>query len=255
MDAPASPAQWPGVPPFYRQPAVLDGDRHRNHGLLPDARYGFAAESTAIVIGVGEFMPALRHYPIVFTDAADPMPVAVTGLTRGRNLFVSSEGTWRPQHYVPGYLRRYPFILSPSADGETATLLVDEACPRFVDSSRHRHATRLFDDAGDAAAAAQEVMAFCHTAHQEQQRTVAFARALREAGLLAPRNVQIRTPGGGQHAVDGFQLVEEEKFRALRGPILEAWQARGWLDAIALHLVSQQNWLPLGELQDQRRGR
>ena len=112
MTTPPSPATTatPGLPLFYGTPLPVRFPEHRNLGLRADGHYRFAAASPALPLTVPEFAAAGRVYPIVFAQDEAAMPLAVTGLAAGRNLFVSPDGAWRPGCYVPAYLRRYPFI-------------------------------------------------------------------------------------------------------------------------------------------------
>ena len=231
-------------PLFYQRPIALCGDAHRYHGLLRRGEFSFTKNSLAIPLGVGEFFPAARHYPIVFSPGPQPVPVVITGLFEGRNLFVDGKGSWLADHYVPGYLRRYPFLLRSGAGGgpESAILVIDEACDRFVDSRRDRRAERLFDDAGNAAALTKQVTSLCVASYHEEVRTTAFARALHDAGLLVASHVQFSLTNGQKQTVQGFSLVDNKAYRSLPGATLSHWLSLGWIDAIALQIASQQNW-------------
>jgi hypothetical protein len=58
----------------------------------------------------------MRSYPIVFAGNGN-LPVAVQGLERV-NLFVGRDGQWADRHYLPAYLRRYPFVLIGQPGGK-----------------------------------------------------------------------------------------------------------------------------------------
>ena len=229
-------------PPFYQRPIALCGDAHRYCGLVPRVAFSYVSKSTAVPLGVGEFFSAARHYPIVFSPGSQPIPLVVTGLFEGRNLFVDDKGDWRADHYVPGYLQRYPFLLRSGAGPASAILLIDEACDRFVNSRTHRRAERLFDDDGNATALTKEATSLCIAAYHEEARTTAFARALHDAGLLVASHVQLSLRNGQTQTVQGFSLLDNKAYRALPSATLLYWFSLGWLDAIALQIASQQNW-------------
>src|SRR5579863_6235172 len=67
------------LPPFYRRPAVLAAARHFGLSYVPIGDYRFARASNSIPLTMAEFVPAVRHYPIVFTLASPVMPVAIVG--------------------------------------------------------------------------------------------------------------------------------------------------------------------------------
>jgi len=232
------------LPLFYQRPIALCGDAHRYRGLRPGGNFRFASKSMAIPLGVGEFFPAARHYPIVFSPGPQPVPLAIIGLFEAHNLFVDGKGNWLAEHYVPGYLRRYPFLLSGGAGtvSESVVLVIDEACDRFVDSRADRRAERLFDDTGNATALTKEATSLCVAAYHEEVRTTAFVRALHDAGLLVASHVQIRLKNGRTQTVQGFSLLNNNAYRSLTSAALSQWFSLGWLDAIALQIASQQNW-------------
>ncbi|MDE1995374.1 MAG: SapC family protein [Rhizobiaceae bacterium] len=241
----------PSLPLFYKDPVALSGDEHRRHGMARKPNFGFAAESTAIPISIAEFATAQRHFPIVFTDDEFSVPVAVTGIVGGRNLFTEADGGWRSGQYIPGYVRRYPFILSQTPESGEAILLIDKASSRFVSTDDDANAIRFFDDEGAATAAAQEAVRFCQTAYLEQTRTTAFVQALHEHNLLVSNQANVRFSNGATYTVNGFKIVDESAFRALPADVLSHWLQQGWLDCVSFHLASTQNWQSLIEIHEQ----
>jgi hypothetical protein len=103
------------LPLFYRDPIVLRAGQHHKSGLLEAKGFDFAWEAVGVPIGISEFALAARHYPIVFS-AADFLPLAILGVKLGTKLFIEPDGSWRWGHYVPGYIRRYPFIMTAIPD-------------------------------------------------------------------------------------------------------------------------------------------
>ncbi len=60
-----------------------------------------------------EISSAQRHYPIVFSNVENPVPMAVCGLAgRGQSFRIDENGRWDPDCYVPSYLRCYPFAFA-----------------------------------------------------------------------------------------------------------------------------------------------
>ncbi|MEO2038916.1 MAG: SapC family protein, partial [Martelella sp.] len=45
-----------------------------------------------------------------------------------------------------------------------------------------------------------------------------------------------------RYRLDGFSVIDIERYRALPARTLKQWTEKGWTDAIALHLASAQNW-------------
>ena len=250
----ATPA---GLPLFYRSPMLLRAHEHAGFGLRRAAEAGFAAGAVAIPVVAGEFAAAGRHYPIVFASGEAAMPLVVTGVAAGRNLFVDTAGHWRAGTYVPGYVRRYPFIGMADQEGGPLMLGIDSTSDRLSTNARRDGADPFFEADGQPAEAGRAAIAFCEAYALEHERTRAFAAALEANGLLVEKSLRIEyaNPVSGTDAapaaaaataeVNGFRLVDETAFRALSGDTLATFHANGWLDLIALHLASQLSWQAL----------
>jgi hypothetical protein len=229
--SPDAPAQASG-PLFYRQPLPLQSDKHANWRLRPGS-LAFAAETNAIPAVIGEFGMAAQHFPILFTGS-DATPIVAVGLARN-NLFVT-DGKWADNTYAPAYLRRYPFVFMQSdedgnfllaldADSEQVNQGVsDEGEPLFVDGK----ATELVDNA----------MKFCADFTREHEQTRQFSAALKAQDLLVERSIDVTLNGGEKMSVNGFQVVDVEKFEKLPDDIIVAWHRNGWLASIHHHLSS-----------------
>lgn len=231
------------MPLFYQDPQLLRFDAHKNLGVVPSADFSFAAKATAIPVSVSEFMPAVRNYPIVFVGGSDPAPIAVTGLKEGQNLMVDSNGHWEKGSYIPAYVRRYPFILIQAPDDKERRMLAFEAnSKRIRPVSEVSGAVPLFDDEGKPGPGAAPALQFCEAYHQHKQQDKAFLKAIHDAGLLVERRVDFTLPSGNRFRMDGFLSVDVERYRALPAKTVKEWNQKGWLDAIALHIASEQNW-------------
>lgn len=248
--SPASPAA--SLPLFYREPALLRFQDHARLGVRREADYRFASAATAIPLVASEFASAGHDYPIVFANDDSAMPLAVTGVTPGHNLFVDADGRWREGSYIPGYARRYPFIGMTVEEGGSTMLGIDLSSDRLA-TDGDEQADRLFDAQGGATAAGQAAMALCDAYAADYARTLTFAKALKANGLLVARTAQVNYADAGRAVVQGFQLVDEAAFRALSGPVVVEFHAKGWLDLIVLHLASQLRWSDLASASSKKR--
>lgn len=234
-------------PLFYRSPALLRFADHAHFGLRHGEDYRFAATATAIPVVASEFAAAGRHYPIVFANDGSAMPLLVTGVSVDKNLFVADDGSWAPGRYVPGYVRRYPFI-GMTLEGDDATMLgIDSASAQISTDASRDAAAPFFDAEGQATERSLAAMRLCEAYGGDHNRTEAFAKALTENGLLVERTAQMNYAEAGQAVVQGFRLVDEVAFRALPAAVVVAFHANGWLDLIVLHLASQASWQNLLE--------
>lgn len=234
------------LPLFYRQPTLLRFQNHARLSLRRAADFRFAARATSLPLVAGEFAAAGSDYPIVFASDDGAMPLAVTGVAAERNLFVEADGRWRAGSYIPGYVRRYPFI-GITEDGGSTMLGVDLASERLV-AEGEAEADMLFDLRGAATRVSQSAMALCEAYSTEHARTLAFVQALKDKRLLVPRSAEVSYADAGRAVVQGFQLVDEAAFRALPAAAVVEFHAKGWLDLIVLHLASQQRWRELVDM-------
>ncbi|WP_234190312.1 SapC family protein [Shinella sp. NM-101] len=230
-------------PLFYKNPVVLRYETHRKAALKRTGDFGFSAAANAVPLLVSEFGRAVQHYPIVFTDTASPYPLAMLGLRENQNLFIGGPGSWRAGTYVPAYLRRYPFTVANFGDQAGPLLAIDTASERVTEIGRGGDLDPLFEDGGGPSPVTAQAMAFCHAFHQDHLRDEGFGRALLELGLLVQRHAVMQFPDNSRYTLNGFCVVDAEKFRALSdADLLIDWHRRGWISAIDLHLASMNNW-------------
>jgi len=233
----------PGLPLFFRAVEAISPERHG--GLLLDraAGFAFAAAGQTLPLGLGEFELASRHYPVLFAAGAVPMPVVLMGLAETGNLFILPDGSWRPDAYVPAYLRAYPFVYVEDRARNTAFVGID---PTAACLHTGRGAA-LFED-GKPSAALNEAVTFCNTFRDNLAAAAAFGRAMEAAGLLREEEATIRYQGGGAGRVRGFKVLQVDRLDAVPDETFLDWRRRGWLGPIYAHLHSTARWSRLMEL-------
>lgn len=240
-------------PPGYGAVVPLDREKHAGLGVAADTGR-FAAGLNAVYLTVVEFFAAARDYPIVFV--ADPasgtaLPVAVTGLRPGQNLFVDAQGRWRRGAYVPAYVRRYPFCTAQVAEaGEEPSrflICVDEAA---LDPD----APALFGGDGTASEEWRRRETLINEIESARLQTEGVARRLAELGLLAPFEAQVHPRRGEVLGLKGMQRVDEDRLNRLPGETIKALMAEGALSRIYAHLISLDNFARLLDLHAEGRG-
>ncbi len=190
----------------------------------------------AIPLTIDEFAVAQRYYPIIFSAGENPVPLALMGLNEGVNTFVDSEGKLTEQVYVPAYVRRYPFLLARlRQDSEELSLCFD---PSAGTIGPFDEGDPLFVD-GQPSEAVKAILGFCEQFEQAGLRTTAFMQELTSQGLLMDGEVSIQVSENEQPFVyRGFQMVNEEKLRDLRGDSLRKMMQSGLLPLVHAHLFS-----------------
>lgn len=233
------------LPLFYRDPQPLSAAQH-GAWRLKDGDAAFAADTPFVPVVVSEIATAARSYPIVFSAGEGAQPVAVLGLEQ-RNLFVA-DGRWTDEAYVPAYVRRYPFGFIATVNPEGFALAIDAASERVARSGEE--GTALFD-ADQPAKLTQDAMAFCNTFQSEAAATQAFGDALRAQNLLIDRRADATLPDGRKLGLDGFQVIDTERFANLDEAVVLDWHRRGWLALVHFHLASLERFGALLTLQAQ----
>jgi hypothetical protein len=227
---------------FYRRPEPLSPEAHGRLKLKSSADiFGFAAQAHIVPLQVGEFGPASLNYPVIFVGEGR-LPMAVLGMRQGENLFVNAEGRWEDLAYLPGFVRRYPFVLAGSDQNEQLVVCVDREAPMVSDDGD----VALFAD-GALTPAGQAAVQFCSDYETERRRTEQFIEHLRRLDLFEAKTATFtpRNPDGGMGQpipVADYFAVSEEKLRALGDKDLRELHAAGGLRQIALHLNSMFNW-------------
>ena len=96
----------------------------------------------------------------------------------------------------------------------------------------------LFED-GKPSEATNNILKFCEEFEMSAQRTVAFVTELKAADLLMDGEVSIQPTDAEQPFIyRGFQMVNEEKMRDLRGDELRKMNQNGMLQLVMAHLYS-----------------
>ena len=230
-------ASAPQLPLFYKGLEPLSSDVHGAFRMKTQDRAPFLSSQHAIPITVDEFPLVQRYMPIVFSVGADAIPLALMGLNEGVNVFVDDEGKLTEDtFYVPAYIRRYPYMLAklrPEADelslcfDPTADAIgaFDEGEPLFTD--------------GQPSEMTKGILQFNESFEQAGQRTHNFMGELREMALLMDGEVSIQPDGNAQPFIyRGFQMVNEEKLKDLRGDQLRKISQTGMLPLLYAHLFS-----------------
>ena len=231
------------LPIFYRRPRPLNAVADQGWSLQPVTDFGFARATNSVVLGAAEFPNAMHSYPIVFTSRLPLAAVAVLGLEDNDNLFVGEAGKWRQGHYVPAYVRRYPFLFIEQPEKNELVLCVDEASGLLTQSEDRP----LFKD-GEPTELVRDALAFCRDFNEQTKTSAAFVGELAKRELLVPNQARIVLPSGRQMTLHDFQVVDEAKFNALPDDVFLEWRHRGWLPLVYCHLLSMQRWKDLAEL-------
>ena len=232
----ASAPQAANLPLFYKDLMPLNSRDHSTWKSKTTETATWMVGQHAIPLTAEEFVHASRHYPIVFSVADNPVPLALMGLNEGVNTFFDDEGKLNTPVYVPAYARRYPFMLAKlTPDTEELSLCFDPTSDLIGDFA---DGTQLFDNE-EPSEACKATLEFCRNFEEAGFRTQAFVDELVKHDLLMDGEVSIQQQGNEQPFVyRGFKMVDQEKLRDLRGDVLRSMNQSGMLALIFAHLFS-----------------
>jgi hypothetical protein len=226
------------LPLFYKSVVALDRQAHARLKLRPSDNFDFTADAALIPLLTAEFGPICHEYPIAFmreSSTSEVIPVALTGMPQGKNLFVDSTGRWQAR-YLPAYVRRYPFVFVETTP-QNYTVCIDPTSRCFDESQGQP----LFGADGEPSNTLQDVIKALSDYQNMMQATRTFMSRLAAADLLMEANAKADLPDGRSLLWRGFWIVEEAKFRQLPEATLKEWFSTGELGLIYAHLLSLGN--------------
>jgi len=232
----ASAPQSANLPLFYKDLMPLNSRDHGEWKSKTTETASWMVGQHAIPLTAEEFVHASRNYPIVFSVADNPVPLALMGLNEGVNTFFDDDGKLINPAYVPAYARRYPFMLAKlNANTEELSLCFDPTSDLLGDFAE---GAALFEN-GEPSESCKATLEFCRNFEEAGFRTQAFVDELVKNDLLMDGEVSIQQQGNAQPFVyRGFKMVDQEKLRDLRGDVLRSMNQSGMLALIFAHLFS-----------------
>ncbi|OYW49336.1 MAG: multidrug transporter [Novosphingobium sp. 28-62-57] len=224
------------LPMFYNDLMPLNSRDHATWKAKNADAAPWLVGQHAIPLTAEEFPQAARHYPIIFASGENPVPLALMGLNEGVNVFVDEGGKVTQPIYIPAYVRRYPFLLAKlNPSSEELSLCFDPSSGLLGESDEGQ---ALFTD-GQPSDATKAALSFCEQFEQAGQRTQAFIDELKKHDLLMEGEVAIQQEGNEQPFIyRGFQMINQEKLREIRGDVLRGWAQSGLLPLLYAHLFS-----------------
>lgn len=192
---------------------------HTAHG----EEFGEAVNQVAVF--ASEFEPLQRHYPILFHqgDGDHLQPVAILGLDRDENLFLS-QGEWAAD-YLPALFRRGPFMIAQD-DGTDLPLHVDLASPRIAPEGTGQP---VFLPHGGMAPALTSATEALRVIHAGAQMTPVMTELFTELDLVQYARLEVSVTEDESYAFEGYGVVTSDRIAALKAPELERLNQSGFL--------------------------
>ncbi len=232
----ATASQTAPLPLFYKQLAPLNSRDHGSWRSRTTDKANWLANQHVVPLTVEEFAQAQRHYPIIFSAGDNPVPLALMGMNEGVNVFFDDDGSAIGPVYIPAYARRYPFMLARLTPEASDLSLCFDPTTDLV--GEFAEGAPLFEADGPSEAC-KATLDFCERFEIAGQKTAGFMAELAKHELLMDGEASIQQEGTDKpYVYRGFQMINEEKFRDVRGNVLREWNRSGVLTLITAHLFS-----------------
>ena len=234
----ASAPQQTNLPLLYRDLQPLSSNEHGGWKGRPMQDLSLIADVHAIPLTVDEMIAAQRFHPIVFTPGDQPLPLALFGLNDGVNMYLDENNMLIAEAYLPAWVRRYPFMLVRLDETRDELSLCFDPASGLVGD--FEEGSPLFVD-GEPSDDTKGLLQFCEQFEMGAQKTTAFGVELKQLGLLIDSEVTINVADRPEPCVyRGFQMIDEQKLRDLRGDQLRKMAQNGMLPLIHAHMFSMQ---------------
>jgi len=229
---------------FYKKPEPLNSDVHGNLGITPNTvnPFAFAKNTQLVPITVAEFAAAALCYPIIFAGT-DRTPAVVMGLQKDHNAYVDADGMMPDGAYVPGFLRRYPFVpATNNGDPENLMVCIDREASVISDKPEQP----FFVD-GKPSDFTNRAIEFIQNYEMETQGARNFIKVMDELDLFETHDVTIPQPGPDgqsvvQQKIGEFVGLSQDKLNKLPAEKVVELRDNGGLLAIYAQMISQANW-------------
>jgi len=222
---------------MYKNIELILKDDHKEAGVANVEGFKHAKELTTSMITMDEFYQACKSYPIVFAKNEEEgwFSVALLGL-EDENKFVTEEGTWKEECYIPAYVRRYPFIYVQNKEELLLGFDADQKVDKKDAGDRH-----FFDDKGEKSEFVDKVLNFMNQVQNSSTATKTFIETLDEMKLLEESNITGKNADGKEIVVTGFYILKEEKLNKLTKKNKAKLCESNYMQPITAHLIGLSN--------------
>lgn len=202
--------------------------RHAGQRWHARSHYGFAARDAVVPLVAQELPSALASMALALVKKGEGfVPVAVTGVQPGVNVYLDAEGRWRG-NYVPALLRAWPFSLGRTEAGERV-LCIDEASGTVLPAEAQPGGVAFFDEAGQVSEPISRILSFLGALETQRLVTQRICETLQQLGLIQPWDILLKGPQGQAQKIDGLYRIDEARLNALSDAAFLALRKAGGL--------------------------
>ncbi|MFN3238193.1 MAG: SapC family protein [Pseudomonadales bacterium] len=229
-------------------PVPLSFDRHGKLRLSEISDFTQFSTQHIVPVVFQEFYELATEFPLVFvrnSESGDFAPVAMMGLTQGRNLYCQTSN-WALS-FIPTSFTFAPLSLRRSTSGaDQAVACIDEESPLLSESVGEP----IFNAAGNYTDYLQQRIDRLALVTRQTLQTNSLCQLFAEKKLLKTRPLSLQSSANTtRYEVEGVYTIDEEALEALDDTEFFALRQRGLLPLIYSHLTSLQQFGRLLRLQ------
>ncbi|SMF23231.1 SapC protein [Alteromonadaceae bacterium Bs31] len=212
---------------FYQEPVALEKKKHVDLKLDRKQNYAYAANVNSVPLGGVEFFQASRDFPVLFIKNSkdEYMPMAILSLKESSH---DMGDDWE-NTYVPAFVRRYPFVLTPEK-----VVMFDAKAPHFASGE----GDALFKAEDEPTDTLKEIVNFLEAVDGTFKRTEEFTKAVAEKELFEPYKATVKFENGQVRLDDLYVINEKKLHETLDKDTLFEWFNKGWIAWTHAHLHS-----------------
>ena len=219
---------------MFKKIVPITQAHHKDLKVKQIDNFNFVKDIHLASVMVHEFSRAAATYPIVFLEDKENdkfRPVVMLGLEEGENLFIQ-EGKWNAS-YIPAIVRRYPFALSKTAEGDKFVICIDEES-EFVNEE---DGEAIFNEDGSASEVMDRVKKYLTELQQMDIFTDEFCEYMKAENMFTPLNMKVRV-GNEIKNVGGAYVINEERFNSFNDEKFLELRNKKYIPVIYSHLSS-----------------
>lgn len=217
---------------LFVDPKPLDKESDKEIRVKPISNFKHAVSLNVVPIYAGEVKEACKTYPVVFVkDVHGYMPLMVTGHVQGENNFVTKDGKWRENAYIPSLLRMYPFAVAEN-NGQFF-IVADRNYKGFT-----KEGERIFNDDGTMTEVGNSISKSVSDVFSAMRFTSELFKEVedlfKEVNLTFDKN-------GKKYQITQVLMIDEEKLNGVTNKRLAELKDKKILPVIYQHLISLTN--------------
>ena len=212
---------------------VLDKNKHQFLRYRPIERYDFAKSFELIPITHSELPLLCCDFPIVVSSTAEGSHLlAIPGINRLGQSAIKGNGAFAG-NYIPAFLRRYPFSLLSSKEGDAAVVAYESESGCFDSPS----GKPLFDNEGNSTETMQQAIALLEGVQNEMNVTASILSLLSDHDILQPARFKVSNQEG-EKVYEGFSRISKEKLSEMDDEFIAGAVRKGWMEMTELQNFS-----------------